>query len=51
MTATIDVLRGLASREPADCHELRSHLHAVLAGPQDTIALPRFRRWSRALRI
>lgn len=51
VTAIIHLAHRLASRVPADCYERRSYLHEVLAEPQDTIALPHCRRWSRALRI
>jgi hypothetical protein len=51
VTAIIQLVHRLASRVPAGCHEFRSYLHEVLAEPQDIIALPRCRRWSRALRI
>jgi hypothetical protein len=51
VTAIIHLVPGLASRLPADCHEFRSYLHEVLAEPEDTLALPHCRRWSRALRI
>jgi hypothetical protein len=51
VTAIIHLVHRLPSRVPADCHEFRSYLHEVLAEPQDIIALPHFRRWSRALKI
>jgi hypothetical protein len=51
VTAIIHLVPLLATCVPADCHGLRSYLHEVRAEPQDPIALPRCRGWSRALRI
>ena len=51
VTAIIHLVPGLATCVPADCYEFRSYLHEVRAEPEDIIALPRCRRWSRPLRI